>query len=189
MAFRWASTTAAAALAVVAAALAVATPAAVSARPRLVPFPYKHPFPCLTDLDGSCVYPRPTPTPTPAPTLPPRGCQAAAARSDAYLYGRLTGGRTIGGCRIVSSTTGACKLYAKSAIPGVRGDKGHPKNVNNDGTGCVGSATFCYFRRAEYVLTPAERDDMCTADATHNAVAQLRHAFRNGACGKCEFSY
>lgn len=124
----------------------------------------------------------------PQETHPPYvdACDWEEHQSDDALYWRLTEGRTIGGCYIQSSTTGACTLYAKSAVEGATGDRGHPKSRDNLGTGCVGTFAFCYFRSKEYDLTDAERDDMCTDNMRHNAVAQLRHAMRNGACGDCE---
>ncbi|GAB0490053.1 hypothetical protein MMPV_001283 [Pyropia vietnamensis] len=124
----------------------------------------------------------------PRETPPPyvSACYWEEHQSDDTLYWRLTEGRTIGGCYIQTGSAGVCSLYAKSAVPGATGDRGHPKNRNNMGTGCVGNDNFCFFRRAEYDLTDAERDDMCTADRRHNAVAQIRHAMRNGACGNCK---
>lgn len=115
-----------------------------------------------------------------------RDCSAMASTSDTILYFLLTGRSSIGGCYIQDWGGGSCSLYAKSSVKGVRGDKGHPKNKNNDGTGCVGDSGFCYYRRAKYVLSAADRSDFCTADRKHNAVAQIRHAMRTGACGRCE---
>lgn len=114
-----------------------------------------------------------------------RTCADYARSSDSVLYFLLTDRASIGGCYIQDWGGGACALYAKSSIKGVRGDKGHPKNRNNDGTGCVGTSSFCYYRGSEYVLSAADRNDFCTADRKHNAVAQIRHAMRTGACGKC----
>lgn len=124
--------------------------------------------------------------PYPYPSYHP--CRLRALSSDATLYRRLTGGNRIGGCYIQTSG-GVCGLYAKSAIAGVAGDRGHPKNRRNGGTGCVGTNSFCYFRSVrDYDLTSAERSDMCTSDRKRNAVAQIRHAMRNGACGTCSYT-
>lgn len=128
-------------------------------------------------------------TPPPLASPPPHVsvCDWEEHQPDDTLYWRLTGGRTIGGCAITPSTTGACSLYAKSAVGGATGDRGHPKSRDNRGTGCVGNDAFCYYRsQEEYDLTDGERGDMCTTNMRHNAVAQLRHAMRNGACGGCE---
>ncbi|OSX77413.1 hypothetical protein BU14_0150s0025 [Porphyra umbilicalis] len=115
-------------------------------------------------------------------------CTSVASRGDADLFFHLTGGRTIGGCRIQTGG-GACTLYAKSTIKGSDGDKGWPKTVTNRGTGCALGGGSCYFDDANYQLKASVVEDLCTRDAFHNVVAAVRHAMRAGACGRCTQSY
>lgn len=124
------------------------------------------------------------PQPTHAPYV--SVCDYQEHQSDETLWWRLTNGRSIGGCSIQTGSSSACTTYAKSAVPGATGDRGHPKSRENTGTGCVRTGRDCYFWGDDYELTDAERRDMCTADERHNAVAQIRHAIRNDACGDCE---
>ncbi|KAK1863851.1 hypothetical protein I4F81_006405 [Pyropia yezoensis] len=111
-----------------------------------------------------------------------RTCADFIRASDSVLFYLLTDRSSIGGCYIQNWGGGSCALYAKSAVRGSGGDKGHPKNRRNGGTGCVGNSRSCYYRGSEYSLSSSDRADFCTSDPNHNVVAQIRHAMRTGAC-------
>lgn len=105
------------------------------------------------------------------------------------LYDQATKGNRVGECYIAEAKSGFCDLYVKSAIQGASGDKGWPKTKSNRGTGCVKAPDYpkkirrCFFLDSNYVLTEEERSPFCTEMGKTNAVAQLKHAIRNKACG------
>lgn len=92
------------------------------------------------------------------------------------------------GCRIADTSncsTCACSSYVKSYTIGNNNYNGWPRNLNDQGTGCVksDSSRFCYFNDLEYNLTLVERRFMCKQNSIKNALAQLRHALCNNQCG------
>lgn len=100
-----------------------------------------------------------------------------------------TQGVRIGGCYIVpKAASGACDMYAKSAVVGSDGDRGWPKTSTNRGTGCVRAPnlprgiTTCFYNSPSYDLTNDLVSSFCTDDGSQNAVAMIKHAIRNSAC-------
>jgi len=110
------------------------------------------------------------------------------------LFRILTDGDKIGKCRIQDNTgkPGACNYYAKAGVRGSNGDYGWPKATitgnRKVGTGCVRApylskrVSTCYFRDPRYGLRTYLVNSFCTNDGKLNAVRQIRHALRNGAC-------
>mmetsp|Transcript_54403 Transcript_54403/g.115554 ORF Transcript_54403/g.115554 Transcript_54403/m.115554 type:complete len:606 (-) Transcript_54403:100-1917(-) len=82
-----------------------------------------------------------------------------------------------------SGTPAACDYYVKGRPSDVGGD-GLPLTTVGSGSGCVDprAPDLCYYRNADYLLTQAERDAMCTEDEVANAAAQIRYGIRNGLC-------
>eukprot|EP00737_Agarophyton_chilense_P001353 gb/GEZJ01001519.1/.p1 GENE.gb/GEZJ01001519.1/~~gb/GEZJ01001519.1/.p1 ORF type:complete len:191 (-),score=22.71 gb/GEZJ01001519.1/:491-1063(-) len=112
------------------------------------------------------------------------------AMSNEDIWNSARDGSRIGKCYISSGGSGAhCDLYAKSAVKGIHGDYGWPKSTDKRGTGCVRAPDFprkvgrCYYSDYVYNLPKDVVDSFCTGNGKNNAVAQIRHAIRNDACG------
>ncbi len=122
-------------------------------------------------------------------------CQNYLCLNNHQLYEAVTGGRTIGQCRIAVDTgRGACYLYANAAEKGDDGKFGYPKNNiegQRVGTGCVKAPDLpknvetCYFSDTRYGLPASTVNDFCTENGTDNAVAIIRHAIIHKKCGPC----
>lgn len=108
-----------------------------------------------------------------------------------FLDARLnyTGGHQVGEYCYVGSGFGNryCRYYVYSKPSNSTGYEGWPRNVRDEGTGCVSyNASYCWYTAAEYENWPfSERMELCAANETQNAAAQLRHAIVNNACGSC----
>ncbi len=95
----------------------------------------------------------------------------------------VTEGRKVGGCFVqYGGRTAACRMYAKSTTVSSKGYNGWPRTPDGRGTGCISVGRFCYFRDPAYRLSSSLVESFCTNDATANAVAQVKHAIRSGAC-------
>ena len=110
------------------------------------------------------------------------------SKSDSELLSMTMNGNSIGYCRIGPGGPGAfCSYYVVAKPSPTTGHQGWPRNKDDLGTGCVydPGATPCFFIRDEYSNWPfPDREAMCASqDVLTNAVAQLRHAITNCACG------
>ena len=94
----------------------------------------------------------------------------------------------VGGCYIseCASRRCACSVYVKTAKFGSNGYHGWPRDINNEGTGCVltpNSQNHCFFTHPQYSNWPmSDLAPMCTTNGIANAAAQLRHAIRSDQC-------
>ncbi len=106
------------------------------------------------------------------------------------FLGQVTRGRKIGGCYLADGgRSAACRMYAKAATKSSKGYSGWPRTPDGRGTGCVhptlkrgGRNQRCFFRNPAYKLSSSLVESFCTKRRNRNAVAQLKHAIRSGAC-------
>ncbi len=122
-------------------------------------------------------------------------CNNYLCLNNHQLYESLTGGHTIGKCRIdVQPGPGFCYLYVKAAEKGADNDSGYPKNNVNGrlvGTGCVKAPDLpknigvCFFSDPRYGLPSSTVASFCTEKGKDNAVAMIRHAIVHKKCGPC----
>eukprot|EP00737_Agarophyton_chilense_P004682 gb/GEZJ01006109.1/.p1 GENE.gb/GEZJ01006109.1/~~gb/GEZJ01006109.1/.p1 ORF type:complete len:145 (-),score=14.10 gb/GEZJ01006109.1/:167-601(-) len=96
----------------------------------------------------------------------------------------------VGGCYISLHTgsSGYCDMYVKTATTG-NGYHGWPRNVNDQGTGCVKAPefprrrTYCWYQRSEYNNHPLSvRNTFCTNSGVTNAANQLKYAIEKDQC-------
>lgn len=109
------------------------------------------------------------------------------------LFLLASGGKKIGVCFIHQSSDPSdnCDLYVRSGkITGADYRTGWPREISSKtGSGCVKAPDFakqvstCIYGAPEYGLSQPDVDAFCTGDGRDNAVAQLKHAIANNACG------
>lgn len=115
------------------------------------------------------------------PTNPCRNRSYFNLQDDKRMWYMLTGGRTVGSCRIVRTEDAKCEMYA------LTGSGGWPKDNIGRGDGCVIAADYakgdCKYEQERFGLTFDYIQGFCSGNGMNNAVAMMRHAITNGACG------
>lgn len=120
------------------------------------------------------------------------GCkdsQQYMSLSNHALFEEASGGKKVGGCYIKRNENGPCDIYVMTATVGASGDQGWPRNIRNEGNGCVRAPDFpngfskCLYVSADFSNWPLDnRQKFCSDSGIDNAAEQLRHAILNNHC-------